>query len=75
MNLLLIEVVKSTHLVGDFKIFHVEYLASGQHVGALNGALAYLLVDDGLIYFVLDSMWEGRLGLELISLIGILIST
>jgi len=55
----LVEVAECADLIGHFQVLHVVNFASGEHVGALDGTLADLLVDDGLVHFFFDGVGEG----------------
>lgn len=72
---ILVQVVKVPHLIRHFQVFHIVNFSSGEHVGGLNGALAHLLVDDGLVDLVIHSVGHGALGLELVTLVTVLLST
>jgi len=70
----LVEVGEGADLIRYFKVFHVVNLSPREHVGGLDRALTHFLVDNRLVNFLFDRVWQGRLALIRISLVGVLIS-
>ena len=70
----MVEVGEGADLIRYFKVFHVVNLSPREHVGGLDGALTHFLVDNRLVNFLFDRVWQGRLALIRISLVGVLIS-
>ena len=70
----MVEVGEGADLIGYFKVFHVVNLSPREHVGTLDRALTHFLVDNRLVNFLLDRVWQRRLALIRISLVGVLIS-
>ena len=73
-DLLLVEVGVRSDLVLHPNALHVEYLGPRELVGILDGALADLLIENGLVDALCNGISLGR-GLEmLIALISVLVS-
>lgn len=71
---ILIEVVKRSDLVRHFQIFHIKDFSSGKHICRFNGALAHLLINNGLVHLLLDGVRHSCGTLVVIALESILVS-
>ena len=73
-HLLLVEVVVGAHLVLNTDALHIEDLCAGELIGVLDGALADLLVADGVVHCLLHGIVLLSLAEVFVSLVGVLVT-